>query len=139
MSNKTTEVIKDIGVGAGIGLLGVYGTVNYLHREKTHQSLVNKTAMRWFGKISTGLMGVNSEEWVNTHLIHHRFRDVNLAPIIETADALEYLADNPNVNVIPPTSFQALDRFTHLSPNQVSADRVIPVLLIEASHFLSGS
>lgn len=119
MPLNSKEISSSLAIGGVIGLAGVGSTVLYLHRELTHKSLVNKPLTKHLCQVMTFFMGIDPQEWVPTHLIHHQFRDANLGPILETADALEYLDTHPEVDYNIPKKFKGLDPYVELSPDQV--------------------
>lgn len=120
-----SEVLQNPFVQQGIitsaEALGIVAlTTVYNHRELTHDSLKLGRVMRAIARTAMRAIGMNPYVWASVHTIHHAIPDMNLVPVLETADYLEWREEHPEVTEPPiPTKFTGLDPVAELSPEQI--------------------
>src|SRR5882757_9279158 len=90
------------------------------HRQETHQSLALSPQTDRVARNIMRMTGVEPAVWASVHTVHHSVTDANFVPIIETADFLEYLDNNPSVQAPAiPETFTGLDPGAALTSQEV--------------------
>jgi hypothetical protein len=119
LHNPATQLAA-LSLAEGAFFVGI--TTEYNHRELTHQSIELTPIAEHVARTAMWMLGVQPRIWAAVHLVHHSMADVNMYPIIETADYLLHRQGrsepaHPDV----PRLFGGLDRDAVLRPEQVIA------------------
>jgi hypothetical protein len=91
-----SELARNVALSLGqAGLINIATTV-YEHRQLTHDSVKLKPVPKMLSRLILMGTGVKPRIWADVHRTHHSYTDVNMGPILETADFLEWAATNPD-------------------------------------------